>query len=898
MLGPRNDRVSSVHGRIEMEEASAEKQTNILQMVRTRFTYVYVFLAILLLLALAGVVISLMLLTNMKKGEQRMRNISAAGSERFMRLYEEVSSLKGTRRNPTALSDVISKLSPEQITQARAFGLLPKDTVQTSSPSPDMGEPIKPISINSVGSQNDLIQMSLDEFPEKVNVVKNDKNFYAHSWHDSSCAIKCNKPDVTIPPLLVISLDGFSREYLDRNLVPSLQSLATCGAKAKYIYPSFPSKTFPNHYTMMTGLYPEAHGITDNYIYDPSISPDVVDVRQSKNGAYFGGEPIWSAAVRQRRRMFCLFWPGCSFNITGYNPTKDIPYNRSLPYSTRVDMIVDWLTLPANQRPDMIAAYFDQPDQIGHFHRTDEEVNLELNYIESVLNYLFTSLQKHDLIDCTNIVVVSDHGMQSLNKRIYLNEQLDITGAITVNGVIGQIHVGNSSHSSEDFLEKLSCHDTKHIHVYDRKRVPTRYHYSKSNRIGDVLLEGQPGTIVWASKKDDYHVMSDHGYDYIEKSMHAIFFARGPNIRPKVEVNPFQNIELFNFFAELLRLNNDVPNNGTDGLLSNLLYNIKSIRSNEPDNLRPVQECALIAPLQTRQVKSCAQTKKCEEEANEANQQLDSCPLQTSPDGVFYTNQQHICYINLCSIFTMVNPLVAYGTSTLVYEVITSEQSQTAKDPESKDDYCAFNDLRYEPSCANWTATVEQNHEKSFKWHSILGNDNNELKHYSRLQFLMHENFISGPFAYLQNITRHYAEKYSRIVSITGAVYDFDMNGLADEPDVFWRHISALPSEVGHEERAPSHLTRLLIRCEENSWHINGVTCKRQEATRILAFVLPNSDRELNCLHPLDYLRKNMARVRDLELLSNVQLFHERMWFPSAESIRWRQNITEELWPL
>lgn len=219
---------------------------------------------------------------------------------------------------------------------------------------------------------------------------------------------------MNVPPLVVISLDGFSREYLDRKIVKSLDKLMNCGSKAEFMYPSYPSKTFPNHYTMATGLYPESHGIIDNGGYDPDIYPDFIDFRKIANSdmahKFFGGEPIWSYAVRQGKKMYCLFWPGCSYNITGYNPTFDIKYNKSLQYSERTEMIIDWLQQPFHERPSMIMAYFDQPDYVGHFHTDDKQVNVELKYIDTVLEHLFNKLHKVGLLDCINLLIVSDHG--------------------------------------------------------------------------------------------------------------------------------------------------------------------------------------------------------------------------------------------------------------------------------------------------------------------------------------------------------------------------------------------------------------------------------------------------------------------------------------------------------
>ncbi|KAI6189792.1 Ectonucleotide pyrophosphatase/phosphodiesterase C27A7.1 [Aphelenchoides bicaudatus] len=893
MLG--QDRLPSVHSRIEMDDSLPPKpSSSFIESIRQRFTFVYITLGLVLLVALAVLVVTIMLLCNMKNMDQRYRNITGTGSERFMRLYEDFSAAKGTHRNPATLNDIINRLPPEQLAQARLFGLIPKEQPTANQ---NLGDPIKPVSVSGTkdGKQQDipLLSASLDELPEQIKAKATD--FYTHSWFDSSCSIQCNKADITIPPLVVISLDGFANEYLDRKLVPSLDKLSECGARAKYMYPSYPSKTFPNHYTIATGLYPETHGIVDNYVYDPKVSSKIEDVRKSKKSGYFEGEPIWSTVVKQSRKMFCLMWPGCSFNITGFNPTVDIPYNKDLPYSSRVEMLIDWLKLPAEKRPSLIMAYFDQPDTVGHFHKTDAEVNLELSYIESVLNYLLTTLKKNELLDCINVVILSDHGMQTINERVYLDSlKLNTKDILITNGVVSRIYLANSTtQTTESIINNLKCHESDKFTVYDRKQVPVRYHYS-SPRVGDIVLEGKPGTIIFKNKKEDYRVLSDHGYDYLDSEMRAIFFARGPNIRPKTVAEPFQNIELFNLFSDLLRINNDVSNNGTEGSLSEILYNINSFKFEAPDTtLRPVQECDPIAPLQHRHLKACSDSKQCQADAQTANVKLDGCPVQTFPSGLLYTDQPNYCFINLCSVLSSVSLTTSFGVPTIAFETLTS---QDFVDSKPLPQVCAFNDLRFEPSCDNWTATVEEKHENSLQWNSILTNYENELMHYNRLQFLLYDEFVKGPFAYLQNLTIQYARKYSRILSFTGAVYDFDMNGLADSQDVFWHHISS--PDHKNEEKVPSHIVRVIIKCEDGAWHINGASCKRSSETRVLAFILPNANSDLNCLSPNEYLLKNSARVRDVELLSNVQFFREQMFYPERDANHWRLNITEQLWPI
>ncbi|KAI6227707.1 Ectonucleotide pyrophosphatase/phosphodiesterase C27A7.3 [Aphelenchoides fujianensis] len=204
------------------------------------------------------------------------------------------------------------------------------------------------------------------------------------------------------PPLVVISFDGFANEYRKRKKVLSLEKMGECGARTKQMFPSYPSKTFPNHFTMATGVYPEQHGIVDNAVYDPKIDRNIQDVREYKGRkTYFRSEPIWSAAVRQKKRMHCLFYPGCSYNITGYNPTVDIKYGVKMSYHEQVKTIVDWLRLPTRRRPHLIMAYFNNPDATGHQKRTDQ-VNKELEHVDKTIDLLLTSFKRHRLLDCVN----------------------------------------------------------------------------------------------------------------------------------------------------------------------------------------------------------------------------------------------------------------------------------------------------------------------------------------------------------------------------------------------------------------------------------------------------------------------------------------------------------------
>uniref|UniRef100_A0A915AEE5 Uncharacterized protein n=2 Tax=Parascaris univalens TaxID=6257 RepID=A0A915AEE5_PARUN len=158
-------------------------------------------------------------------------------------------------------------------------------------------------------------------------------------WYDPTCTVRCKRDDIGRPPVVVISFDGFAQEYVDTHIVKTLEFIGDCGASAKFMYPSYPSKTFPNHYSIVTGLYPESHGIVDNYVHAAEISPTLQYMPKANDARYYKGEPIWVAAERNGLRSACLFWAGCSQNISGTSPAYNMRYNRSFSFQQRIDKV-------------------------------------------------------------------------------------------------------------------------------------------------------------------------------------------------------------------------------------------------------------------------------------------------------------------------------------------------------------------------------------------------------------------------------------------------------------------------------------------------------------------------------------------------------------------------------
>ncbi|KAL3119970.1 hypothetical protein niasHT_007098 [Heterodera trifolii] len=858
------------------------------RLIRRRFLLLVLCSACVAFILLA-ILIIFVLLRSMQKFEEGTESeaMGKTQSERFMLLYERIMRF---RTNVVLTADsMISKMPADELARAEAAGILPIGSEPNEGFSSKINGTDGSFGRKGKGSTENLT---------------NSHGFYRHEWHDAKCVMKCEKNDVSIPPLLVISLDGFLREYLSRNIVQTLHRMGECGAQADFLFPSFPSRTFPNHHTIATGLWPGVHGVVDNVVFDAQISAELEQMSNVKNAAFYGGEPIWSLAVRQHKRVFCLFWPGCSFNITGYNPTLDLPYNSSFPYSKRVDKIVEWLSLPAIDRPSLIMAYFDQPDNVGHYHTSEKQMELELVYLESVLDYLFNSLHGEGILDCVNLIILSDHGMQRLNKRFYFNELIGPTkssGVIATSGVIGHIYLPNGT-NSDDFkdqlVNKLACYENTKFHLFDRKQLPKRYHYGRLRRVGDLVFDGRPGVSFDVSPSESFNLTSDHGYDYRFEQMHAIFFARGPNIRKGVRIEPFQNVELFNLFIDLLRLPQNVPNNGTLGLLDPLILNMDLHRPPffpfDPDS-HPLGECAA-DQSNPRQFTQCeggkTETTECEQKIRDAQRKMDECrKSQMHPlNAIFYTKLANLCVINLCpALLLMPNSDEKEGPTVLYESLSAADFSEFSGGASSSQ--CPFFDKSIGKKCQNRT----KNASNGTVWKSIAASRNNVYSSPSDfvpLLFPMFDFFADGPFIYLQNLTENYVRLFGRVVSLTGTIIDEDFDGIGDQR----QKQRNKNKSVGNSSKMPTHFFRILFRCEDNLWHLNGINCKWTNATRVLAFVLPNVQRDLNCLGADEYLLVNTARVRDIELLTGIEFFAERMWYPTEDQLQWRTNISTELW--
>ncbi|PAV61098.1 hypothetical protein WR25_25338 isoform B [Diploscapter pachys] len=505
-----------------------------------------------------------------------------------------------------------------------------------------------------------------------------------YSWRDSACNSvgKCKLPGYEKPPLVIMSFDGFSREYLDRGIVKSLDYFSECGARAERVLPSYPSRTFPNHYTIVTGLYPESHLIVDNNVFDPSISPNLESMKNTKYKEFWGGDPIWSVYKRETGGIaYCFFYLGCTYNTTGYAPDIAPQFNPNVPFREIMNTVIEWLRAPKGQRPGVITAYFDQPDNIGHYHKSDDQVNKELSILDDDIDYFLTTLHDSGVLDCVNLAILSDHGMQKLDHIYYTDNMYPgVKGIVSAPGVVGRIYQNGTDKSPDALANSVSCKGDENYRTFTRETLPVRKHYAKTPRVGDVLLQGQPGTSFCVNPDQiDPWITNDHGYDFLTESMHTVFFARGPSIKQGVTLPAFQNIEYMNLWTELLNLKY-IPNNGTIGALHDVLKNPPIVR---PTKRILVPECPL--SLKLPEYRSCG---KCENyyEARSIGSSLLRCSLSDlKPPSV---SSNSFCFMNYCNN-TLITPLKQKEDSRFFMEQLSSDSFK------SEESTCYFENTKY-----------------------------------------------------------------------------------------------------------------------------------------------------------------------------------------------------------
>ncbi|MBI3403249.1 MAG: alkaline phosphatase family protein [Acidobacteria bacterium] len=378
-----------------------------------------------------------------------------------------------------------------------------------------------------------------------------------------SVALSCARP---APPILIlVSLDGFRAVDIDRLPVPTLRALAARGVRAKALIPSFPLLTFPNHYTLVTGLYPAHHGIIGNNISDPSFPERFsMSAKTAKDPRWWGGEPIWVTAIRQGRRAGTMFWPGSEVTIGGVRPTFTAPYDKNMPSADRVTQVLTWLALPEDQRPAFVSLYFEEIDSASHDHGLESpEIATAAGHLDAAIGQLVAGVRRLGLDDRITIVAVSDHGMTSLStdREIYLDDALDLR-TVTVSEWTGVLEISPKDGDVEGLYRHLHGRYA-HLAIYRREDVPARLHYRDNPRIPVIVGIPDEGWAVTSYEREAARELdaATHGYDPDLPALRSLFVAAGPALRSGLVVEPFENVHVYDFLCAVLKLT-PAPNDG------------------------------------------------------------------------------------------------------------------------------------------------------------------------------------------------------------------------------------------------------------------------------------------------------------------------------------------------
>jgi alkaline phosphatase D len=360
------------------------------------------------------------------------------------------------------------------------------------------------------------------------------------------------------PYVILVSLDGFRYSYVTQYRATTLERLAVDGASApEGMIPSFPSVTFPNHFSIITGLYPEHHGIVDNSFYDPVRKQTYAmnKLQTVTDGSWYSGVPLWVLAEKQGMRSACFFWPTSDAEIDGMRPTFYLHYDGSIPDQQRIDQVIAWLKLPAADRPHFITLYYAEPDHTGHKFGPDTDETAEaVHHVDALVGTLVAGLKTLDLP--VDVIVVSDHGMATVEGNwIDLDHFADLSQFQTD----GALLYPNDDLAAAKAYQQLHGASDK-FDVYRQADVPAYLHYNNNPRIGDpVVIPTGPYMIrAHASESPENtrpSLKGEHGYDPSKmKSMRAIFYAVGPDIRPGAKVAPFENVDVYLLLARILGL--------------------------------------------------------------------------------------------------------------------------------------------------------------------------------------------------------------------------------------------------------------------------------------------------------------------------------------------------------
>ncbi|KAM3603477.1 uncharacterized protein V6R79_023202 [Siganus canaliculatus] len=697
-------------------------------------------------------------------------------------------------------------------------------------------------------------------------------------------------PGFSRPPLILVSLDGFRAGYLKDHSshIPVIIKLRNTGTSTPYMRPVYPTKTFPNHYSIVTGLYPESHGIVDNKMYDVTRNAFFsLKTAEKLEPKWYQGEPVWLTAMRHKLKTGTFFWPGSDVAINGTYPTFYKGYDKSISFEERVSTVFEWLSLPEGERPDFYTLYLDEPDSTGHrYGPTSSEIVPALENVDRIMGRLMDGLIQKDLQHCINIIIVSDHGMEeaSCEKAAFVSDYQDNTADFTIiQGPAARIRPKRIpeeyfSFDYEGLVKNLSCRTADQpMRPYLTENLPKRLHFANNERIERGHLYMKPGWQAALNQKEiKYCSGGFHGSDNLFTNMQAIFIGYGPSFKESAVVPPFENIEIYNLMCDLLGIR-PAPNNGTHGSLNHLLKH-PVYQPVHPAQLSHDTPCETSDPnpADFLQCGCVSQTRTMEKDMNSQLLITDSTvkaslrrlhhpfgtPRIVQADATFCL-LHHTSYLSGYSKDRLMPLWVSYTLQPLTRVQPLSPEQEA----------CVRADVRIPPAASQLCLRYTDNPALSYG----LLHPPNLSPNGSETDSLITSN-MAPMFPAFKDVWIHvhdvllpkYSQQLSGVNVMSGPIFDGDYDG----------NVDALKEVSGNEAPIPTHFFMILTSCGNSTF--DPVHCKGPLLAK--SFILPHRpDHTETCATGSDltwveeWLQLHTARVRDIELLTGLSFYHDRI---------------------
>ena len=369
---------------------------------------------------------------------------------------------------------------------------------------------------------------------------------------------------------VIVSLDGFRADYKEWYQTPTFDAIEENGVSATML-PSYPASTFPNHYTLATGLTPDHHGIVNNTFWDKSreVRYSLGDSATRHDITFYGGEPIWITAQKQGLKVGTVYWVASDLHIQNTDPTYYMDYQKKplITFDARVDSVVSWLSKPEGERPHLIMSYYEEPDHVGHVYSPrGQETKNRVEELDKLMGELRERLSYLPIADSINLIITSDHGMATISKDRVVSQKKYIKDEwvdVVVNGTPTSIF------TKEGYRDSVynALKNVPHLYVWKREEIPAEVGYGENkDRIGDIVVCPEVG---WLFGDFSPRSLGAHGYLPSSPEMQVMFVAEGPDFKKGYKSEKFVNVDVYNMLARLLKID-PAPTDGVDARINGL----------------------------------------------------------------------------------------------------------------------------------------------------------------------------------------------------------------------------------------------------------------------------------------------------------------------------------------